>query len=43
MLENENQILEKIFHILSSTWNLFFKLPQILGLIQILASTLKKT
>jgi len=35
----KNQI--KKFHLLSSTWNLFFKLPQILGLIQIFASSLK--
>jgi hypothetical protein len=38
----KNQILAKTFHLLSSTWTLFFKLPQILGPIQILASSFKK-
>jgi MFS-type transporter involved in bile tolerance (Atg22 family) len=38
----KNQILVKIFHLLSSIWTLFFKLPQILGQIQILTSVLKK-
>jgi hypothetical protein len=38
----KNQILAKIFHLLSSTWTLCFKLPQILGPIQVLASGLKK-
>ncbi len=37
-----NQILAKTFHLLSSIWALFFKLPQILGPIQGLASSLKK-
>ncbi len=32
----------KIFHLLSSTWTLFFNLPQILGSILVLASRLKK-
>jgi hypothetical protein len=38
----KNQILAKTFHLFSNTWTLFFKLPQILGPIQILASSLKK-
>jgi hypothetical protein len=38
----KNQILVKIFHLLSSTWTLFFKLPQILSPIRILVSSLKK-
>jgi len=38
----KNQIFVKRFHLLSSTWTLFFKLLQILGWIQIFASTLKK-
>jgi hypothetical protein len=35
----KNQILAKAFHLLSSTWTLFFKLPQILGMIQVLANS----
>jgi hypothetical protein len=38
----KNQIIAKTFHLLSSTWTLFFKLSQILGPIQVLASSLKK-
>jgi hypothetical protein len=38
----QNQILAKTFHLLSSTWTLFFKLTQILGPIQVLTSNLKK-
>jgi hypothetical protein len=38
----KNQILAKTFHLLSSTWTLFFKLPQILGPIQVLANSLKQ-
>jgi hypothetical protein len=38
----KNQILTKTFHLLSSTWTLFFKLSQILGLIQVFASSFKK-
>jgi hypothetical protein len=37
----KNKKLAKIFHLLSSTWTLFFKLSQTLGLIQVLASSLK--
>ncbi len=37
----KNQILAKTVHLLSSTWTLFIKLPQILGPIQVLASSLK--
>jgi len=36
------QTLAKIFHQLSNIWTLFFKLPQILGPIQIFASRLRK-
>jgi hypothetical protein len=36
------QILAKIFHQLSNIWTLFFKVPQILGPIQIFASRLRK-
>jgi hypothetical protein len=36
------QILAKTFHLLSSTWTIFFKLPQILGPIQVIASRLEK-
>jgi hypothetical protein len=42
ILIEKNQILAKTFRLLSSTWTLFFKLPQILGPIQVLASSLKK-
>jgi len=42
VLEKKIQILAKTFHLLSSTWTLFFKLPRILGLIQTLASNFKK-
>jgi len=41
MVHEKNQILAKIFHLLSSTWTLFFKLSQILGRIQIFASSVK--
>ncbi len=34
--------LEKTFNLLSNTWTLFFKLPQILGPIQVFANNLKK-
>ncbi len=37
-----NQIFAKTFHLLSSTWTLFFKLPQILVPIQVLATRFKK-
>jgi hypothetical protein len=37
----KNQILAKIFHLLSSAWTLFFYLPQILGSIQVLANIFK--
>jgi hypothetical protein len=37
----KNQILAKIFYLLSSTLTLFLKLAQILGPIQVLASSLK--
>ncbi len=40
-VHEKNQILVKTCHLLSSIWNLFLKLPQILGLIQIFASSLK--
>jgi hypothetical protein len=35
----KNKILGKMFRLLSNTWTLFFKLPQILGPIQVLASS----
>jgi hypothetical protein len=38
----KNQILIKTFHLLSIIWTVFFKLPQILGPIQVLASSFKK-
>ncbi len=38
----KNQIFAKTFHLLSSTWILFFKLSQILGPIQVLANSVKK-
>jgi hypothetical protein len=38
----KNQIFVRKFHLLSSTWFLFFKMPQILGLFQILASNVNK-
>jgi hypothetical protein len=38
----QNQILVKIFHLLSSTWTLCFKLPQILGPILVFASSFLK-
>jgi hypothetical protein len=41
-LKKKNQILAKTIHLLSSTWTLFFKLPQILGPIQVLANNFKK-
>jgi len=37
----ENEIFAKTFQLLSNTWSLFFKLPQILGPIQVFASGLK--
>jgi hypothetical protein len=37
----KNQILTKTFHVFSSTWTLFFKLPQILGPIQVFVSSFK--
>jgi len=37
-----NQIFVKTFHILSSTWILFLKMPQILGLFQVLTSSVNK-
>jgi hypothetical protein len=37
----KTQILAKTFHLLSNIWNLFLKLPQILGPIQVLASSFK--
>jgi len=37
----ENLILAKTFHLFSNTWTLFFKLPQVLGSIQVFASSLK--
>jgi len=40
VFEKKNQIVAKTFHLLSRT--LFFKLPQILGPIQVLASSLEK-
>jgi hypothetical protein len=36
------QIFVKTFDLFSSTWILFFKLPQILSPIQVLVSSLKK-
>jgi hypothetical protein len=39
--EKKNQILPKTFHLFSSIGTSFFKLPQILGPIQVLASSLK--
>jgi hypothetical protein len=41
--QKKNQILTKTFHQFSSTWTLFFKLPQILGPIQIFANKNLKT
>jgi hypothetical protein len=38
----KNQIFAKKIHLLSSTWTLFFKLPQILSPIQVLANNVKK-
>jgi hypothetical protein len=38
----KNQAFVKTFHLLSSTWTLFFKPPQSLGPIQVLVSSLKK-
>jgi hypothetical protein len=38
----KNQIFVKTFHLLESTWISFFKLPQILGPIQVLVSNVKK-
>jgi hypothetical protein len=38
----KNQILAKTFHLLSNIWTLFFKLPQILGPIQLFANSFKK-
>jgi hypothetical protein len=38
----KKSILAKTFHLLSSTWTLFFELPQIWGPNQILASSVKK-
>jgi hypothetical protein len=35
----ENEIFAKTFQLLSNTWSLFFKLPQILGPIQVFASS----
>jgi hypothetical protein len=35
-------MLAKTFHVFSSAWALFFKLSQILGPIQVLASIFKK-
>jgi hypothetical protein len=40
-LEIKVKNIAKTFHLLSSTWTLFFKLPQILSPIQVLASNLK--
>jgi hypothetical protein len=37
----KNQMFAKTFHLLSNTSTLFFKLPQILGPIQVFASSLK--
>jgi hypothetical protein len=39
----KNKILAKAFHLLSSTWTLFFKLSQTLGPIQVLANSFKNT
>jgi hypothetical protein len=38
----KKKILLKKFNLLSSTWTIFFKLSQILGPIQVLASNVKK-
>jgi hypothetical protein len=38
----KNQIFAKTFHLLSNIWTLFFKLSQILGPIQVFASSAKK-
>jgi hypothetical protein len=38
----KNKIFGRKFHLLSSTWILFFKMPQILGLFQVLASSVNK-
>jgi hypothetical protein len=38
----KNQIFAKIFHWFKNIWTFFFKLSQILGPIQVLASSLKK-
>jgi hypothetical protein len=38
----KHKILAKTFNLLSNTWTLFFKLPQILSPIQVLANSLKE-
>jgi len=38
----KNKIFAKTFHLLSNIWTLFFKLSQILGPIQVFASSVKK-
>jgi hypothetical protein len=41
VLGKKTQIFAKTFHLLSSTWTLFLKLPLILDPIQVVASTLE--